>query len=70
VTVSAALGTGASDSRFLRRRGVLAYGLGLLPITLADALEPRPHGPDERVPVGSLATGVQLLGRVVRELAE
>ncbi len=68
VTVAASLGTGASDSRFLRARGMGAYGLGLLPVTPADAH--RPHGPDERAPVSSLPLGVKLLSGVVRALAE
>jgi acetylornithine deacetylase/succinyl-diaminopimelate desuccinylase-like protein len=68
VLLTAGLGTGASDSRFLRQRGVLAYGLGLLPVSPSDAR--RAHGPDERAPTGSLAMGRAFLREVVRLLAE
>jgi acetylornithine deacetylase/succinyl-diaminopimelate desuccinylase-like protein len=68
VTVAAALGTGASDSRFLRQRGVGAYGVGLLAVSPDDAR--RPHGPDERAPTASLAPGVRFLRALVHALAE
>jgi acetylornithine deacetylase/succinyl-diaminopimelate desuccinylase-like protein len=68
ILITAALGTGASDSRFLRGIGIQAYGLGLLPVTPADAL--RPHGPDERAPVASVPAGAKLLREMVRALAE
>jgi len=68
VLVTAALGTGASDSRFLRTIGIHAYGLGLLPVTPADAL--KPHGPDERAPLPSVAQGARFLREMVRTLAE
>ena len=68
VTVTAGLGTGASDSRFLRARGVGAYGLGLLPVSPEDAR--KAHGPDERAPVSSLERGRAFLREMVRALAE
>jgi acetylornithine deacetylase/succinyl-diaminopimelate desuccinylase-like protein len=68
VLVTAALGTGASDSRFLRAIGIQAYGLGLLPVTTADVS--KPHGPDERAPVASIPAGAKFLREMVRTLAE
>jgi acetylornithine deacetylase/succinyl-diaminopimelate desuccinylase-like protein len=68
ILITAALGTGASDSRFLRALGIQAYGLGLLPVTPPDAM--RPHGPDERVPVSSVPAGAKFLREMVRAVAE
>jgi acetylornithine deacetylase/succinyl-diaminopimelate desuccinylase-like protein len=58
---------GATDSRFLRREGVAAYGLN--PIALTDADSRRAHGIDERIPVASLRPAIELLYRLVVELA-
>jgi acetylornithine deacetylase/succinyl-diaminopimelate desuccinylase-like protein len=58
---------GATDSRFLRSAGVAAYGINPIANTEADAR--RAHGVDERIPVGSLRAGVELLHRIVLELA-
>ena len=66
VTVTPSVGTGATDSRFLRRLGVLSYGIGVLP--KPEELKRAPHGPDEGVPAGSLATGVRWLSALVSAL--
>ncbi len=58
---------GATDSRFLRARGIPAYGISPIPVTDADAR--RAHGIDERIPGGGLRTGVEFLHRLVLELA-
>jgi len=58
---------GATDSRFLRARGIPAYGIGPIPETDADAR--RAHGVDERIPAWGLRTGVEFLHRLVLELA-
>ncbi len=58
---------GATDSRFLRARGIPAYGIGPIPETDADAR--RAHGIDERIPAWGLRTGIEFLHRLVLELA-
>jgi acetylornithine deacetylase/succinyl-diaminopimelate desuccinylase-like protein len=66
VVVTATVGLGASDSRFLRKAGVLSYGIGVMP--RPEELIRGPHGPDEGAPAASLQTGVEWLGALVREL--
>ncbi len=61
-----ALSRGASDSRFLRKAGIAAYGLSPLPITEEDSR--RAHGIDERIPASSLRVGVEVLHRLILEL--
>jgi acetylornithine deacetylase/succinyl-diaminopimelate desuccinylase-like protein len=58
---------GATDSRFLRARGMAAYGINPVAITETDAR--RAHGIDERIPAASLRTGVEFLYRLVLEIA-
>jgi acetylornithine deacetylase/succinyl-diaminopimelate desuccinylase-like protein len=66
VTVTPSVGTGATDSRFLRRVGVQSYGIGVLP--KPEELKRAPHGPDEGVPAASLAVGVRWLSALVTAL--
>jgi acetylornithine deacetylase/succinyl-diaminopimelate desuccinylase-like protein len=66
VVVSASVGLGASDSRFLRAAGILSYGIGVL--AKPEELIRAPHGPDEGAPAASVASGVKWLGALVREL--
>jgi carboxypeptidase PM20D1 len=66
VVVTAQVGLGATDSRFLRKAGVLSYGVGVMP--KPEELTRGPHGPDEGAPAASLAEGVVWLGALVREL--
>ena len=61
------LSRGATDSRFLRGRGMPAYGIGPIAVTEADAR--RAHGVDERIPAASLRPGVEFLYRLVVALA-
>jgi acetylornithine deacetylase/succinyl-diaminopimelate desuccinylase-like protein len=68
VTISASVGLGATDSRYLRQKGVQAYGIGLL--AKPEELIRAPHGPDEGVPAASLARGVKFLRALVHKLAE
>jgi acetylornithine deacetylase/succinyl-diaminopimelate desuccinylase-like protein len=69
--VYAGMGTGASDSRFLRAAGIRAYGLDASPTSLAESNAGRTaHGPDERAPVRWLDDGVRFLRDVVVTLAE
>jgi acetylornithine deacetylase/succinyl-diaminopimelate desuccinylase-like protein len=58
---------GATDSRFLRAKGIDAYGIN--PIGLAEGDEARMHGTDERIPAASLEPGLEFLYRLVVELA-
>jgi acetylornithine deacetylase/succinyl-diaminopimelate desuccinylase-like protein len=58
---------GATDSRFVRARGIPAYGISPIPLTEADAR--RAHGSDERIPTAGLRTGIEFLHRLVLELA-
>jgi acetylornithine deacetylase/succinyl-diaminopimelate desuccinylase-like protein len=58
---------GATDSRFLRARGVDAYGMN--PIGISEDDDSRMHGIDERIPAASIQPGVEFLYRLVLELA-
>lgn len=58
---------GATDSRFVRARGIDAYGIN--PIGMSQADESRMHGVDERIPASSLQPGLEFLYRLVVELA-
>ncbi len=60
------LSRGASDSRFLRKAGIAAYGFSPLPISEEDSR--RAHGIDERIPSSSLRVGVEVLHRLILEL--
>lgn len=66
VPVIPALSRGASDSRFLRRHGIAAYGFS--PIAVAEEDSRRAHGIDERIPAASLRTAVEVLHRLILEL--
>lgn len=58
---------GATDSRFLRMRGVQAYGID--PIGLSEEDERRMHGIDERIAVASIRPGLEFFNRLVLDLA-
>ncbi|MDB4970897.1 MAG: Peptidase [Myxococcales bacterium] len=66
--VVARIGLGASDSRFLRKAGIAAYGVGLL--AKPDELTRNAHGPDEGAPIASFPLGVQFLRQIVKTLAQ
>ena len=60
----------ATDARFFRRAGSVAYGYGLF----SDRISFRDfgtmfHGNDERVPIAGLVWGTEVLDAVVREIA-
>jgi acetylornithine deacetylase/succinyl-diaminopimelate desuccinylase-like protein len=57
----------ATDSSQLRLHNVQAYGLWPYPLTDEDLK--RMHGEDERIPLASLAKGVDLEVRIVAEFA-
>lgn len=62
-----AMSTGATDSRFLRVKGVPCYGLG--PFALSEAQEQSIHANDERLPVSSFGPGLRFYYDVVKAYA-
>jgi acetylornithine deacetylase/succinyl-diaminopimelate desuccinylase-like protein len=62
------LQTGGTDSRFLRARGIRAYGVDPFAVLEADAS--RAHGIDERLPVASIEPGLEFFYQLVLRLAE
>lgn len=68
--VVSSMGSGATDSRHLRTIGIRAYGLGVMPLSQADARAGYgAHGPDERRPARWVGPGVRLLRDVTLTLA-
>ena len=61
------MGTGATDSRFLRNAGIAMYGVSGIFLDPADM---RAHGRDERVEVARLYEGREFLYRLVKRLAQ
>jgi acetylornithine deacetylase/succinyl-diaminopimelate desuccinylase-like protein len=62
------LTTGATDARFYRRRGAVAYGFGLFSGRYSlDEVGAMFHGDDERVDLASLALSTALWEHVARE---
>ncbi len=57
---------GATDSRYLRAKGIASYGIGPLAMLKADGR--RAHGIDERIPVASIRPGIEFMHRLVSEL--
>lgn len=57
---------GATDSRFFREKGVVAYGL--IPLLLKPEDLEGLHGKDERIPVPEMERGAAILHRLVSEL--
>jgi acetylornithine deacetylase/succinyl-diaminopimelate desuccinylase-like protein len=66
VPVVPVMGTGATDSKYLRAAGIAAYGTSGL---FSDIDDVRAHGKDERIPVPSLYESQEYLHRLVRRLA-
>lgn len=60
------MSVGSTDSEFLRRRGVVVYGIEF-PLTLED--EMRIHGHDEKMPVRALDFGVRFILEILGEIA-
>ena len=59
---------GATDARFFRRKGVVAYGYGLLSERIPfDQFSGMFHGNDERVDQESLGLSAELFEQVARE---
>jgi acetylornithine deacetylase/succinyl-diaminopimelate desuccinylase-like protein len=71
VPVVNAMGAGASDSRHLRKAGIVAYGTSTFPISKAEIMAGRgAHGSDERRPMAWWKDGVRWTRELVRALAE
>jgi acetylornithine deacetylase/succinyl-diaminopimelate desuccinylase-like protein len=62
------MGSGATDSKYLRRAGIPSWGVDVVPQTEADGR--RAHGHDERVPVRWIEPGYDFFQRIVRKLAQ
>lgn len=59
------VGSGTTDSRFFRRRGVIAYGISPFKVNYYDV--GTAHAPDERIRARFFVEGVRLMRRIVRE---
>jgi len=59
--------SGTSDSRFFRRKGIVAYGISPFKVNYYDA--DTVHGVDERIRIRFFAEGVRLTRDIVRSLA-
>ncbi len=66
VLVIPTMGTGATDSRYVRNGGIPAYGVSGL---FVEAIDNRTHGCDERIGVPGLYAGREFLNRLVKVLA-
>jgi len=66
VPVLPMMGTGATDSLYLRQVGIRAYGVSGL---FGDVDDNRAHGRDERVGVRQLYEGREFLYRLVKRLS-
>jgi acetylornithine deacetylase/succinyl-diaminopimelate desuccinylase-like protein len=53
---------GATDGSYLRQKGMAVYGV---PIFVREGGESRAHGNDERISPANLATGTELLWKIV-----
>jgi carboxypeptidase PM20D1 len=67
IPVIPTLANGATDSRFLRARGVSAYGFN--PLMMYEKDLTRAHGIDERIPIASIAPALDFQYRLVMKLA-
>lgn len=58
--------SGFTDAHYFRQKGIVSYGFSGLPLSEDDSR--RVHGTNERVPLGSLREGMQVLIDVIQEL--
>lgn len=63
--VAPIVGGGATDSRFFRSRGIVAYGIAPFKVNYYDA--GTTHGPDERIRLEFFLEGVRLMRRIVTD---
>jgi acetylornithine deacetylase/succinyl-diaminopimelate desuccinylase-like protein len=66
VLVIPTMGTGATDSKYLRAAGIPGYGVSGL---MGDPDDARAHGKDERVLIKSYYDSQEFLYRLVKELS-
>ena len=66
VLVIPTMGTGATDSKYLRAVGIPGYGVSGL---FGDPNDGRAHGKDERVLIKSYYESQEFLYRLVKEMA-
>jgi acetylornithine deacetylase/succinyl-diaminopimelate desuccinylase-like protein len=66
IPVIPTMGTGATDSRFLRAAGIPGYGVSGL---MGDPNDARAHGKDERVLIKSYYDSQEFLYRLVKEMS-
>jgi len=60
------MSAGATDSRFFREKGVLAYGI--IPLLLNEDLLEGLHGKNERIPADQVEKGTQIVYNIVRKM--
>ena len=60
------MSTGASDSVWLRNRGVPVYGVSGM---FTDMDDPRAHGRDERIQTRAYYDGIEFMHRYIKALA-
>ena len=66
VKVSPVMSTGATDSKYLRRAGIPAYGISGM---FTDIDDVRAHGKDERIGVSEFYEGVEFMYRFIKEIS-
>ncbi len=66
VKVSPVMSTGATDSKYLRRAGIPAYGISGM---FTDMDDVRAHGKDERIGVSEFYQGVEFMYRFIKEIS-
>lgn len=67
ITIVPAMSGGATDSRYLRAKGVSCYGIN--PIALREEDARRAHGIDERIPIASIEPGLKFFYKLLVRLA-
>ena len=66
VKVSPVMSTGATDSKYLRRAGIPAYGISGMFTDMGDV---RAHGKDERIGVREFYEGVEFMYKFIKEIS-
>ncbi len=66
VKVSPVMSTGATDSKYLRRAGIPAYGISGM---FTDMDDVRAHGRDERIGVSDFYQGVEFMYNFIKEVS-
>jgi acetylornithine deacetylase/succinyl-diaminopimelate desuccinylase-like protein len=66
VKVSPVMSTGATDSKYLRRAGIPAFGISGM---FTDSRDVRAHGKDERIGVNEFYEGVEFMYHFMKEIS-